>query len=182
MQESTPFVTKDGRPVNIRRIQETDTALLVDMYHHLSDETKLLRFHTYTGKLPDERIWKEAMALSHLDPARQVALAAVIQEIDGEHAVGIARFSRATPHDIEAETAIVVRDDYQRVGLGIYLLYKLAQIARSMGIKQLSGWVQAQNKAALMLLQKANLPYTQRTSLGETYLTISIEGMEFEPE
>ncbi len=182
MQESTPFITKDGRSVYIRRVQETDTALLVDMYHHLSDETKLLRFHTYTGKLPDERIWKEAVALSHLDPARQVALAAVIQEIDGEHAVGIARFSRATPRDIKAETAIVVRDDYQRSGLGTYLLYRLAQIARSMGIKQLSGWVQAQNRAALMLLQKANLPYTQRTSQGETYLTISIEGMEFETE
>jgi GNAT superfamily N-acetyltransferase len=175
MDEPILFTTKDGRQVTIRRITDSDTALLVDMYYHLSEETKRLRFHTIPRNLSEEQVWKEAMTLSHLDPQRQAALVAIIREDDGEHAVGVARFSRATPTDIEAETAIVVRDDYQSAGIGKKLLYHLSEVARSMDIKKFNAWVLTENQRVLGIISNLNFPVELKTSRGETHVIVRLE-------
>lgn len=174
MRETDLFTTSDGREVTIRRMQDDDADLLVDMFYHLSERTKRFRFHTYLEKIPDERIWREAVALSHLDPQRQVALVSVTTKSAGEHAVGVARFNRVAPDDIEAEAAIVVRDDFQRRGLGTHLMFKLIHIAHSMGIRDFVAWVMAENRQIMRMVKKAGLPYKQHTSRGETKLFVSI--------
>lgn len=152
------YTTPSGQLVNLRLIQPEDAGLLVDLFHCLSPETKRLRFHLYTERLPEERIWSEAINLSHLDPMRHVAIAATIIEADGEeHAVGVARFARATETDREAEVAIVVRDDFQRNGLGRVLLLTLADRARALGITHLYGWVMVENMQLMKLIKKMEL-------------------------
>lgn len=142
----------------MRLITKADAALLVDLFHHLSPEAKRLRFHLYTEKIPEELAWKEATVLSNLDPTRQVALIATIIEGDGqEHAVGVARFARASVEDTEAEVAIVVRDDFQRKGLGRHLLITLAEKARQLEITHFSGWVLADNVPLLKLIKNLKL-------------------------
>ena len=69
----TTFELSNGQTVTVRLIRQGDASLLVDMFHHLSDLTRRLRFHAYTGSLPQERIWREAVALSDLDVARHMA-------------------------------------------------------------------------------------------------------------
>ncbi len=169
------FTGKDGRKAIIRRIQPNDTALLVDMWHHLSDETKRLRFHAHPKNLPDDELWKRAMALAKLDPARQVAVVAVIQDDDGEHAVGVARLSRATPSDTLAETAVVVRDDYQQIGLGTHLLHNLAEIARAMGITKFEAWVLAENRPVMEIIRRFGFPIGMDTRQGETHVVLDID-------
>ncbi len=174
MKDTETFTIRDGRQLTIRRIQENDAALLVDMFHHLSARTKRFRFHSYVEKLPSEQVWRNAVALSTLDPQRQVALVAIWRANDGDHAVGVARFSRAAPDDTEAEAAIVVRDDFQRAGLGTYLMFRLMHVAHSMGIHYITAWVMAENRQVLQMVQKSGLPYKQSTSRGETKLSVSI--------
>jgi len=174
MKKPEVFTIRDGRELTIRYVQDDDAALLVDMFHHLSARTKRFRFHSYVEKAPDEHIWRKAVALSRLDSQRQVALIAIWRAGDGDHAVGVARFSRAAPDDIEAEAAIVVRDDFQRVGLGSQLMFRLIHVARSMGIRHLVAWVMAENRQILRMVRKAGLPYEQSTSRGETKLSVSI--------
>ena len=170
------YVTHSGHTVNLRLVKKSDTALLVDMYYRLSPETKRLRFHLYTAKLPEERIWDEAEALSNLDPERQMAVVATIVEEDGqEHAVGVARFARATNKDTEAEVAIVIRDDFQRRGLGKHILLCLADRARELGITYFSAWVLADNVRLMKLIKGMELKNVEsETRYGETKIRVPI--------
>ncbi len=170
------YVTSSGQKVNLRLIQKGDEALLVDMFHRLSPASKRLRFHLYTTKLPKERIWQEARALSDLDPQRQVAVVATIVEADHKtHAVGVARFARATVTDKEAEVAIVVRDDFQRKGLGKHLLMILAQKARELGIAYFSAWVMTDNIRLMKLIRSMELKDVEsETRYGETKIRIPL--------
>lgn len=159
MSEFEPCRTKSGEEITLRLVQKEDAALLVDLFYHLSPETKRLRFHLYTEKLPEERIWREAIYLSDLDPQRHVAVLATIIEADGtEHVVGVARFARASSEETEAEMAIVVRDDFQRKGVGRCLLFALGQEARKLGLTHLSGWVLADNIRLVKLVKSLEIP------------------------
>jgi acetyltransferase len=171
----TTFTTTDGRKLLIRRIGNDDAALLVDMFYHLSEQTRRLRFHCGSPKCPEELIWREAIKLCHLEPELQVGLVAIATESDGEHAVGTARCVRSMPNDIEAEVGIVVRDDYQRVGLGSRLMLELMQVARSMGIVQFRGWILPDNRRMLQMINKSGLPVKHHTSMGETQVVVSID-------
>jgi acetyltransferase len=172
----TTFTTTDGREVFIRRIKHDDAALLVDMFHHLSDQTKRLRFQCGSPNCPEALIWREAIKLCHLEPERQVGLVAIVTEGDGEqHAVGTARCVRSTPDKIEAEVGIVVRDDYQRVGLGSRLMLELIRAARTVGIVQFEGWILPENRRMLQMINKSGLPVKHQTKMGETHVVVSID-------
>jgi RimJ/RimL family protein N-acetyltransferase len=169
------FTTKDGRLVTVRRIRSDDAPRLAALYHHLSDRSRQLRFHTYTGNVSEEQIWKQAVALSDLDPQREAALVAVIEEKeDEEHIVGVARFARVKPEDVEAEAAIVVRDDYQSVGLGTYLLWQLILLAHDMNIKAFCAWVLTENIAMMRVIKNVGLPAKMTVRHGENYLVVPL--------
>ncbi len=171
----TTYTLSNGQSVTIRPIHPNDAPLLVRMFHRLSARSRRLRFHSYMGNMPKERIWRDAIALSDLDPERQAALVAVHQDDEGERIAGVARFARAQADDVEAETAIVVRDDFQKMGLGSHLLRLLIPLARSMGIKRFSAWVMAENMHMLHIVQKANMPIKRQTRAGEVYVVASLE-------
>ena len=58
METIGTFLTAAGDVVNLRLINKNDAALLVDFFHRLSPESKRLRFHLYTTKIPEEKIWE----------------------------------------------------------------------------------------------------------------------------
>jgi acetyltransferase len=170
----TTFELADGQKVCIRHIRPSDAALLVEMFHHLSERSRRLRFHAYTGNLPEERIWREAIAFSDLDPDRQVALVAVHRNEADARIVGVARFARATANALEAEAAVVVCDDFQRMGLGTHLLTLLLPLAAAMGIKQVFGWVSVENRHMIDIIGKTDLPIYRETMAGESLVVISL--------
>lgn len=160
----------------MRLVQKDDAALLVDLFHHLSPESKRLRFHLYSTKLPEEHIWETARTLSDLDPMLQMAIMATIVEPDGkEHAVGVARFARANVESVEAEVAIVVRDDLQRKGLGKQLLYILAEQARKIKISFFTAWVMTENIRLMKLIKGLEIKNIEsETKYGETRIRVPI--------
>lgn len=176
MDDLGSFVTRSGQEVKLRLVQKEDASLLVDLFYHLSPETKRLRFHLYTAKLPEERIWEEAVKLSDLDPQRQVAIVATIIEEDGEeHAVGVARFARATVEDTEAEVAVVVRDDFQRKGLGKHLILALAAKGRGLGLTHFTAWVMSDNIRLMKLIKDMELKDVEsETRYGETKIRVPL--------
>jgi acetyltransferase len=171
----TTYNLPNGEPVTIRPIHPNDAPLLVRMFHRLSPRSRRLRFHSYTGNMPQERIWREAIALSDLDPELQAALVAVHQDDEGERIAGVARFARARPGDVQAEAAIIVRDDFQKMGLGSQLLRLLVPLALDMGVKRFCAWVMAENIHMLHMVQKAHLPIQRQTRAGEVYIVVFLE-------
>lgn len=166
--------TRSGTPVFIRTLVADDDQLLFDLYKQLSPETRRLRFLSARPNLPDEEIWKLATRLSHIDAWTEAALIAVIQDADREHAVGVARLARDKADEHTAEFAIVIRDDIQQEGVGTLLFDLLLQVAMVRALTTLRGYSLAENYGLIRLVQKVGLPFTRRTSYGETMVEISL--------
>lgn len=173
MDDQTLYTLRDGHQVAIRPITPDDAGLLVDLYYRLSDASRRLRFHSMRQNVPLEEIEQEATQLSDLDPAHQAALVATVQEEGEERIVAVARLSRSE-NPAEAESALVVRDDYQNQGLGTHMLKLLAQVACSLNIEWLTAWVLAENLHMLHIIQKSGLKVHAETSYGETFLRVEV--------
>lgn len=173
MDKQTTYVIRDGRQVTIRPIAPDDARLLVDLYYRLSEMTRRLRFHSMRQNVPLEEVEQEAKRLSDLDPANQAALVATIEDEGEERIVAVARLARSED-PVEAESAIVVRDDFQRQGLGSHLLKLLVEIARAMNVKRLTAWVMAENLHMLHIVQKSGLDVSAETRYGETFVSVPL--------
>jgi acetyltransferase len=134
----------DSRQVTIRPILPSDLGPLRKFFTALSRATLRLRFHSSTNELP-EHLLRE-FTLVHHDHAAFVA------EIDNSGAgqaptlVAEARFVRNADSE-SAEFALVVADNWRRIGLGTMLTRILAQRARFTGVRRLCGDVLEDNKA-----------------------------------
>jgi acetyltransferase len=168
------FTTKRGRPVRIRHITPADSSLLVDLYHRLSPETRHLRFFTPLPDFPDEVLMRRARAMTDFNPRMQAMLIAVVEEEGEERAVGVVHVALERADPTTAEIAIVIRDDYQREGLGAAMLDLLVQIALVRGIKRLRATSMAANVGVQRLIRSLGHQVTTRVSQGETEQIISL--------
>jgi acetyltransferase len=174
VDEQTSYMIRDGRRVSTRPITPDDAGRLVDLYYRLSDTTRRLRFHSMRQNVPLEEIEQEAKQLSDLDPANQAALVATVEEEGEERIVAVARLARSEENSAEAESAIVVRDDYQNQGLGTHMLELLAEVARSMNIERLTAWIMAENLHIFRIIKKSGLSVQADTRYGETHVSVSV--------
>jgi acetyltransferase len=175
---STTLTSRRGREITIRHIRPNDDALLVDLFHHLSEQTRRLRFFSPLPDLPDTIVWREAKRLADIDPVHAAALIATINNSDShsdrEQAIGVARLA-VDPHDESiAEPAIVLRDDYQGEGIGSVLFDILVQVAMVRGLKRLRALSLYENAAVNRLIHKLGLPVETHTSHGEMTSLIMI--------
>lgn len=172
---STTITSKRGRVITIRNIRPDDDRLLVDLFDHLSEQTRRFRFFSPLPDLPDTIIWREAKRLADIDPYQAAALIATINPDTNEQAVGVARLAVDPEDETTAEPAIVIRDDYQGEGIGSVLFDILVQVAMVRGLKRLRALSLYENDAVNHLFQKLGLPVETHTSRGEitTVITLS---------
>ena len=177
MAECSTFTSRSGRLFTIRDVRPDDADLLVDLFYHLSPDTIYKRFHAALHNLPEKRVREIAVQLANLEPENQLAIIALhagaANPGEAPHAVGVARFHRV-PGSTDAESAIVIRDDYQQEGLGTFLMTCLRDRALAMGIEHLIAMVQAQNHPILKVIQRSGLKSTWRFEQGESYLAVDI--------
>jgi acetyltransferase len=171
---SVTVTSRRGRAVHIRHIAAEDAERLVDLFNHLSPETRRMRFFSPRIDTPDEVLWPEAVRLADINPLVEAALIAIVPENGEEHAVGVARLIREAEGAPQAEVAIVLRDDYQGEGLGTALFDLLVQVAMVRGLKRLLAVSLAENVAFQHLVRNSGLPFTSQTIRGETTTTITL--------
>lgn len=174
MDNNTDIQIIAGHKISFREITENDVPLLVDLWENMSYHTRVLRFHNVSKDIPLSEVWRMATNLATLDPTRQVAIAAIEHTPDGERVLGVSRLSRAKATDSVAEAAVVVRDDYQKMGLGTQLMRKLGEKAWSMGITHFEAWVMAENEPMLNIIAKLGYPASMETKRGETHVMLDI--------
>ncbi|HTB89081.1 MAG TPA: GNAT family N-acetyltransferase [Steroidobacteraceae bacterium] len=135
----------DARRVTIRRIQPSDLNALRAFFAALSCATRRLRFHSPINELP-EQLLRE---FTTTNPRAHVAFVAEFHDgaVDQPATlVAEARYVRSA-HSDSAEFALVVADNWRRIGLGTVLTRILAQRARFSGVRRLWGDVLEDNKA-----------------------------------
>ena len=160
----------------MRSLRYTDAPNLVDIFEHMSSESRYRRFHQTADNLQPERIWREAESIAHLDQAKQGGLLA-FADLPGQPntPVGAARY--VCLGEGRAEAAVSVRDDMQGKGIATKLLQLLTEEARARGIQKLVADVMNNNVAILTVLQK--LPYVITRKPDGQYATLEIDLTRF---
>jgi acetyltransferase len=135
----------DARQVTIRRILPTDLNALRTFFAALSQATRRLRFHNPINELPEQLLREFTMAddRTHIAFVAEVHDGAVDQPV---RLVAEARYVRNADSE-SAEFALVVADNWQRIGLGTTLTRVLARRARFTGVRRLWGDILEDNKA-----------------------------------
>jgi len=165
------FYANDGRQILVRPLAADDTALLVDLFDHMSPESRYRRFHQSLDHVPESRIWQEAAQITHFDPAKSFAYIAFFSSPDkGLIPISVARYVDSGPG--EGEVAISVRDDFQNLGIGKKLMRLLAYQAEIKGYRRLVASIQNDNIAIWRVFQ--HLPYHIFRSPDGSYANIII--------
>jgi RimJ/RimL family protein N-acetyltransferase len=138
---------RDGRKVVIRPIDPSDAPRLIALHNKLSAETQYFRFF---GPKPRLTV-AESEYLANVDFHRRFAIVGEVKEEDEVALVGVARFD-IDDADV-AEAAIVVRDDYQHVGLGTEILLRIREVGRGAGLSSFRAEVLAENARMIELLE-----------------------------
>ncbi len=148
------FETSDGIPVRVRRMKNEDTPYLVDIFEHMGADSRYHRFHQPTTHLDEDFVWDEAQHIADLHNAG--GLLAFADLPDQKNApIGGARYVKLG--NGRAETAVSIRDDMQRKGIGTHLLQLITKEAQLAGVITLIATVQNENRAIWRTLK--HLPH-----------------------
>lgn len=150
---------KDGSKVLLRPIRLDDAPRLQHAFLHLSPQTIYLRFLETARELSDER----AKAFATVDYQDRMAFVGCVQEDGEEHIVVSARYALVGPQEPgTVEAAIVVRDDYQGLGLGLITLDRLGKYAVQHGVTTLLATVHISNSRIMHFFKLSGLPYDRK--------------------
>lgn len=144
---------KDGTAVTIRPIRPEDEPLMVEFHRTLSERSVYLRYFcslSLSTRVEHERLVRICFASYD----RGFALVAEHKNPETGHpeVLGVGRFSAIT--SIEAETAVLVSDQWQGRGLGTELLSSVASVARAEKFKTLCGEILRDNMATQAIFKK----------------------------
>lgn len=162
--EQIPCTLRDGRRVLIRPISRNDADRLVKFHESLSDRTIYQRFFSAHPHLSDQ----EVARFTQVDHLLREAYVAT----ENEDIVAVGRLD--TIDSQSAEVAFVIRDDYQRQGLGSALFSLLAETAREQGIRKFVAEVLPQNRAMIRLFEVFGDSVKKETEDGVTHVEISL--------
>ena len=159
LEEEVPLA--DGRVLLLRPILPEDEPSLQRMFKALTPEEVRLRFF-----VPQKTFSHMNTArFSQIDYDREMVLVLTEPGIAGETPIqGIVQLS-ADPDNEKAEFAILVTKECTALGLGVYLMKRLIEYARTRGIGRLFGDVLADNTTMLKLARV--LGFTTKAVDGE---------------
>jgi acetyltransferase len=133
-----------------------DAPLLVDIFEHMTAQSRYRRFRQITDQVNPSRVRQEAINIAQADISNNWGLIAFADLPNRQNVpIGAVRFVRTTPY--EAEVAISIRDDFQNVGIGTQLMHMLAKAAHKMGLQRLVAEIQNDNPAIWYVFK--SLPY-----------------------
>ena len=112
---------------------------------------------------------------TQIDYDREMALIAVVTKDGREEGVGVTRYI-TNPDGSSCEFAIVVDDEWQKHGLGRYLMTQLIEIARSRGLAKMTGDILTANQGMLALV--ASLGFVIGEVAGEAGLRHAVLALD----
>jgi RimJ/RimL family protein N-acetyltransferase len=159
---------RDGSPIEIRSLRQTDQEQLLAAVGHISKESFYRRFFGPKREFTD----KEIAFFSNVDFVNHVALVAVVDQPGGGSIVGGGRYIVVQPGT--AELAFAVVDQYQGQAIGAALLRHLVAIARAAGLKQFIADVLPSNAPMLKLFGKCGLAVSTTREGGAVRVALAL--------
>ena len=142
----------DGFEITIRPIQPSDAPALQRGFTELSSDSIFFRFLEHRSTLSDA----EANELATVDYTTRMAFVAI--EPEG-NLIAVARYGLIDPHNpTEAESAIIVGDQFQGRGVGRVLFARLIEYARQQGVQFFIANIHANNQRIMRFIEQYRLP------------------------
>jgi acyl-CoA hydrolase/RimJ/RimL family protein N-acetyltransferase len=157
----TAYLTAEGAQISFRPIHPTDMPLMQDMFYELSQQTVYYRFLSQIRYSPHKQIQNFVF----VDHRREVVIVGTLPEAHGEDIIAMGSYYLDEETNL-AEVAFIVRDDWQRKGIGTFMLRYLTTVARRNGIRGFTAEVLAQNRAMQAVLQKSGCKLDTRLQGG----------------
>jgi len=144
--EPTDVALRNGRTVRLRAIGPADEEELLQAFDRLGAHARYMRFMHSVREANIPRLRKILDSF----PEKGLAVAATVPAEDGIDIVGTATIMIG-PRGDDCEFALSVVDEWAGAGLGRALLSALVEAARRRGLREMTGFVLAQNDAMLRL-------------------------------
>lgn len=122
---------------------------------------------------------KELEYLTVLDGWNHYAMG-ILERNEPKRGVAIIRLVRSSENPSEAEVAITIIDDYQRKGLGTFLMNLMLLAAKERNIDQLSFTFLPQNEGIVNLIEKLGPPVTKEFTHFYVQLIMDIRHLNIE--
>lgn len=161
----TTMLLSDGTLINFRPIHPTDVPRMREHFYSLSQQSIYFRFMQAVkdGIIPRRQIED----FVYIDHRNDVCIVGVLPDPAGDQIIAIGSYY-LNPKTNRAEVAFTVHDDWQRRGIGTFLLKHLMRIARRNGISGFTAEVLVENKAMQAVFNKAECKVSSRL-VGNVY-------------
>jgi len=143
-----------GEVVFFRPIKAIDESMMQDFFYSLSDRSIYQRYFSPLRAMPHQTI----QAMTTIDYEQDMAIVGVVRKEGRERIIAVGRYGLLGGASELAEMAFTVRDDWQNIGIGTYLLHCLAEIGKERGVKAFTAEILENNGPMLTILNKADHP------------------------
>jgi acyl-CoA hydrolase/GNAT superfamily N-acetyltransferase len=150
----TTVVTFRGERISFRPIKAIDESMMQDFFYSLSDRTIYQRYFSVLRTMPHQT----AQTVTTIDYEQEMAIVGLVREEGRERIIAVGRYGLLGASSDLAEMAFTVRDDWQNIGIGTFLLQYLAQIARQRGVGAFTAEILETNGPMLTILNNADYP------------------------
>ena len=140
----------NGTQIFFRPVKPTDEPALSQMLYSLSRKSVRTRYMTHTMTFPH----KDVQQLTNIDYRQDIAIVGTVPGALGERIVAISQYF-LDPKTQSAEVAFIVQDEWQKKGMGTFLLDYITKIAKHRGVKHFYAKVLPVNKPMLTIFHNS---------------------------
>jgi RimJ/RimL family protein N-acetyltransferase len=172
--QSTRRTASDARTIRlannlllrVRSLQPGDDGLLRELYAGLNARTRYFRFLSPMPTLPEPVL----TLLTSDDGDRRLTLPGEVESACGVEVVAVGDYCATDGGG--AEVGLVVRDEWQRRGIGTALATSVLDAADARGFERFVAYVHADNVAMRRLLNRVGLVVSSRMQRGVAEISV----------
>lgn len=168
----TDRVFKGDLKAHIRAIRPSDEAMLRDLFYHLSQRSVYFRYFSPRRSMPHDNLQEYV----NLDQDKGISLVVTTGPRETRRMIAEGRFV-LTEEDPFPDAALMVDENYQKRGIGSFLLRYLIDLARERGIEGFRADVLASNDPIIKIINR--LPYKLHRSYEDRVVSIRFRFDEY---
>ncbi len=146
--EAVDITLRNGKAVHVRAIVPSDEEELLQAFDRLGAHSRYMRFMHSVREVNVARLRTTLDSM----PEKGLTIAATVPAEDGIDIVGAATFMVGTGDDCEFATTVA--EEWAGLGLGRALMTLLIEAARRRGLREMVGYVLAENQPMLGLAKR----------------------------
>jgi len=149
--EEREIELKTGRKIIIRPAKASDAGGIQEIFYHMEKNDIYTRFFTHLDSLTEQK----AQYLCNVDYENEMAFTAVTGERENEKVIGSSCYF-VDHTDNLADVAYMIRPEWQKCGLGSALQQRMAEYAKSRGLRGFKANILAENIKMQQVMKKGD--------------------------